>query len=128
MNQSLIEIKPALLGNKCSACPINTSYMAAENEDMQCITCPMGSSATDDSGVTHCVQESPNLIQTGLKVLGYLFGNCQLVFSSRLYYIWMLIYRKDSVVKIGQPEFLLFICVGAIMSTSAIILLTPLAC
>jgi hypothetical protein len=88
----------------------------------------MGSSATDDNGVTHCVQESPNLIQTGLKVLEYLFGNCQLVFSSRLYYIWMLIYRKDSVVKIGQPEFLLFICVGAIMSTSAIILLTPLAC
>jgi hypothetical protein len=122
VNQSLIEIEPALLGNKCSSCPINT-YMAVENEYMRCVACPIGSSTMDESGATYCVQESPNLIPTGLKVLGYLF----VIVSWSLaigYIIWMIIHREDSVVKIGQPEFLLFICVGAIMSTSAIIPLT----
>ena len=72
MNQTLIEIEPALLGDKCSSCPTD-SYMAVENDDFQCIACPMGSGTMGDSGATNCVLVEANAISTGLKVMRYLF-------------------------------------------------------
>jgi hypothetical protein len=122
VNQTSIESEPSLLGNKCSACPIDT-YMSEENEDLQCIACPADSSTSGKIGATHCVREEPNLIPTGIKSLGYAF----VVISWSLaigYTVWMYLHRNGSVINISQPEFLLFICIGALISTSTIIPLT----
>jgi hypothetical protein len=122
VNQTLIEIEPSLLGKKCSACPID-SYISEKNEDLRCLACPEGGSTMGNIGATSCFRENPNLIPKGLKSMGYLF----VVISWSLaigYIVWMIFNRKDSVIEIGQPEFLFFICVGAIISTSAIIPLT----
>ena len=37
------------------------------------------------------------------------------------YLVWVVLNRKNSVVKISQPEFLVMMCVGAMISSSAII-------
>ena len=52
--------------------------------------------------------------------MGYLF--VAISWSMSLGYIaWIFKYKNDSVVKISQPEFLLLICIGAIISSGAII-------
>jgi len=122
VDQTLIEFEPSLLGSKCSACPID-SYISEENEDLRCLACPEGSSTMGDIGATSCFRKDPNLIPNGLKSMGYLF--VAISWSLAIgYIVWMIVHRNDSVIKIGQPEFLFFICVGAIISTSAIIPLT----
>ena len=122
VDQTLIEFEPSLLGSKCSACPID-SYISEVNEDLRCLACPEGSSTMGDIGATSCFRENPNLIPNGLKSMGYLF--VAISWSLAIgYIVWMIVHRNDSVIKIGQPEFLFFICVGAIISTSAIIPLT----
>jgi len=122
VNKELIKTEPSLLGNKCSACPID-SYTSEENEYLQCIVCPAESSTMGDIGATKCFQENPNLIPVGAKSMGYLFVTISWSFAIG-YIVWMIWHRDDSVIKIGQPEFLFFICVGAIISSSAIIPLT----
>jgi hypothetical protein len=122
VDQTLIELDPSLLEKKCSPCPID-SYLSEENVDLQCLACPEGSSTLGDIGATSCFQTNPNLIPKGLKAMGYLF--VAISWSLAIgYIVWMIVHRNDSVIKIGQPEFLFFICVGAIISTSAIIPLT----
>ena len=122
VNQTLIESEPSLLGNKCSACPVD-SYTSIENESLRCIACPIGSSTMGKRGATACLEDNPNLIPTGLKAMGYVFVICSWSLAIG-YIVWMIKHKDDSVVKIGQPEFLFFICIGAIISTSAIIPLT----
>jgi len=122
VNQTMIEVEPSLLRDKCSSCAIN-SYISEENDFLQCITCPMGSSTMGDVGATNCIKVDSNLIPIGLKSMGYLF----VVISWSLsigYLAWMVVNKNDSVIKIGQPEFLFFICVGAMISSSTIIPLT----
>ncbi|KAL7532547.1 hypothetical protein ACHAXR_007278 [Thalassiosira sp. AJA248-18] len=117
-NQTLIEIEPDLLGGKCSACPMD-SYTAWENNFMQCDACPPGSTTAVEAGATNCVQLKENLIG-GLQIMGYIF----VVISWAMafgYIAWVVINKNDPVVKVSQPEFLLLICIGAVISTSAII-------
>lgn len=119
VDNSLIETEPSILKSKCSACPEDT-YLGLENEELQCLACPSGSSTKGEVGATFCVQDNPNLIPTGLKTLGYIF--VVISWSLAIFYgVWMYFYRADSVVKIGQPEFLAIILVGAFLSSSAII-------
>lgn len=117
LNGTLIEVEPALLGTKCSGCPLNT-YTSVENSLMQCNACP-SESQTNGTGSTYCIQVEENLIG-GLGIMGYLF--VAISWSMSLGYIaWIFKYKNDSVVKISQPEFLLLICIGAIISSGAII-------
>lgn len=122
VNRTSIEMEPALLRDKCSACAINL-YMAVENEAMECVTCPLGSNTANATGAIECVKQDANLNLNGMKLMGYLFVAISWSFSIG-YVVWMIAHKNDSVVKISQPEFLFFICVGAMMSTSAIIPLT----
>jgi hypothetical protein len=122
VNHTLIETEAGLLEDKCSACP-RDSYSAIDNDHMECIPCPYGSSTLENTGAISCVRENANLIARGFKIMGYLF----VIISWSLaigYIVWMISNKDGSVVKISQPEFLFFICIGAILSTSAIIPLT----
>lgn len=119
VDQLLIETEPSILKTKCSACPVDT-YNLEENEDLECIVCPMGSTTKGEIGSTQCFMDEPNLIPLGIKSLGYIF--VAVSWSMAIgYMVWMIMHREDSVIKIGQPEFLFIILIGAIISTSAII-------
>jgi len=122
VDQLLIEAEPSLLQSKCSACPVDT-YMPESNVELECFACPVDSTTKGETGATFCLTDEPNLIPTGLKSLGYIF----VVTSWSLaigFIVWMFIHREDSVIKIGQPEFLLMLCIGAMLSSSSIIPLT----
>ncbi len=119
VNQLLIETEPSILQSKCSACPLDT-YQPEENKEWECLACPTGSTTKGETGATYCLEDDPNLIPQGLKVLGYIFvvSSWSLAIA---YMVWMFIHKEDSVVKIGQPEFLLILCIGAMISSSSII-------
>lgn len=115
-----MENDPAILADKCLQCPADT-FSQYENINLQCLKCPEGS--TSEVGANYCVATEDNMTPVGLKVLGYIF--VVLSWSSAIGYMtWLFRNRKDTVVRMGQPEALFLLCLGAIISTSAIIPLT----
>jgi len=117
LNGTSIQTEAAILDHKCGECP-SQSYTSVENVYPGCNTCPEGTE-TNGSGATFCVQLEENLIGP-LGIMGYIFVAISWAMSlGYLFWIWR--YKTDSVVKISQPEFLTLICLGAIISSSAII-------
>jgi hypothetical protein len=112
----------ALMRDKCSLCPVD-SFTNVSNLQLQCNTCPLGSSTEFLEGRTFCTKVDDEMIGTGLRVLGYFGVACTWVAS--LYFArWTIQHRSDSVVKIGQMEFLLTICVAAMVSSAAVVFLS----
>lgn len=120
IDQELVEGDPAILADKCTLCPADT-FAQYENTDLTCQQCPEGS--TSGEGANYCVATEDNLTSIGLKVLGVIFVVVSWC-SSIGYMVWLYLKRKDPVVRMSQPESLFLLCVGAVISTSAIIPLT----
>lgn len=120
IDQQLVENDPAILADKCSLCPADT-VAQHENTDLKCRQCPEGSTSVE--GANYCVATKDNLTSIGLKVLGIIFVVISWC-SAIGYMVWLHLKRNDPVVRMSQPESLFLLCVGAIISSSAIIPLT----
>eukprot|EP00985_Skeletonema_marinoi_P006921 scaffold3024_cov115-Skeletonema_marinoi.AAC.7 len=120
IDQNLVEGDPAILADKCTLCPAGT-FAQYENTNLLCQQCPEGSMSLE--GANYCVATKDNLTSVGLQVLGTIF--VVVSWSSTIgYMVWLYLKRKNPVVKMSQPESLFLLCVGAFISTSAIIPLT----
>ncbi|KAK1740327.1 GABA-B receptor [Skeletonema marinoi] len=120
IDQNLVEGDPAILADKCTLCPAGT-FAQYENTNLLCQQCFEGSISLE--GANYCVATKDNLTSVGLQVLGIIF--VVVSWSSTIgYMVWLYLKRKNPVVKMSQPESLFLLCVGAFISTSAIIPLT----
>ncbi|CAB9525581.1 Gamma-aminobutyric acid (GABA) B receptor [Seminavis robusta] len=119
VNQSVIANERSILTDKCSPCPVD-SYRRVGMSSYECQPCKDGSGTDAFMGAAICHQVEDNLIPRGLLAFGYcimlLSLCCSLGFA-----VWTVIHRHDAVVKIGQIEFLLLICLGSMISSSSII-------
>lgn len=122
INQTHIHDNPDLLGSKCALCPADT-YKDGVNADYSCQVCSPGSGTDNKDGATVCIELDDNLISDGLIIFGYCIA--ALVFCLATgFAIWTIKHRNDPVVRIGQMEFLLLICLGPFFSSSCIIALS----
>ena len=119
VNETLVATRGAILGSKCDMCPVNT-YTATSNQQTQCRACPDGSTTGGSMGGSFCVQEQDNLLTNATLAFGYaaVAATWILSFSFMLWLIWN---RNNPVVRISQLEFLMIVCMGAIISSSTII-------
>lgn len=109
----------ALLSSQCRPCPVDTIRLRVKG-DLQCSPCPKGSSTEGRIGATTCVKHNANLIPVGLKAAAY--ASVGIVWLLALFFIgWLTKHRQDPVVTISQYQFLVLICVGAMISSSSII-------
>lgn len=116
----LVAMDPAILEDKCAACPADT-FTGSENTDTSCNSCPEGS--TSEEGSHYCLAFEANMTPIGVQVLGYIFVGVSWCMALG-YMVWVWRNRRDTVVTMAQPEALWLLCIGAIISTSAIIPLT----
>ena len=120
VNSTHLETRPDLLSSKCDACPINT-FSASRNIDTNCQACEEGSSTEGQEGATNCAKLDDRMVPSGILVIGYTV--VALVYTLAIgFAIWTIRHRQDPVVRIGQVEFLLLICLGPIISSSSIVL------
>ena len=75
------------------------------------------------NGRNVCVVEDENLISSGLLAFGYTATGISW-FLGLFFLGWIFKHRKENLVKVSQIEFLVLICVGAIISSSTIIALS----
>jgi 7 transmembrane sweet-taste receptor of 3 GCPR len=112
----------AMLASGCSECPIDT-YLPDESLKFQCTPCSAGSSTDGLTGQTSCVAIDDNLLSPGILSFGYVMvALTWLLCLAFMSWIWT--YRNDPVVNVSQKEFLILICVGAMISSSTIIALS----
>jgi 7 transmembrane sweet-taste receptor of 3 GCPR len=120
VNVTRIEVDPAILNSKCELCPVDT-FSDAANEDTSCRTCAEGASTRGEEGSNICIKLEDNLVPSGLLALGYCI--VAVIYSLAIgFAVWTILHRDDPVVRIGQVEFLLMICVGPMISSSSIII------
>ena len=118
-NETLRKSDGAMLESGCSECPVDT-FLPREEMTFRCTTCPLGSSTNGLTGQTSCVMIDDNLLSSGVLIFGYVMVAITWLLSSG-FLAWICAYRKDPVVKVSQQEFLILICVGAMISSSTII-------
>mmetsp|Transcript_42994 Transcript_42994/g.103963 ORF Transcript_42994/g.103963 Transcript_42994/m.103963 type:complete len:1227 (+) Transcript_42994:445-4125(+) len=112
----------AMLESGCSECPVDT-FLPREDLTFQCTACPPGSTTNGLTGQTSCVMVDDNLLSTGVLIFGYVMvAITWLLCFGFLGWIWF--YRNDPVVNVSQKEFLVLICIGALISSSTIISLS----
>ncbi|CAB9511865.1 Gamma-aminobutyric acid (GABA) B receptor [Seminavis robusta] len=118
VNETLVITGDAILGDKCEQCSVD-SFMAISNQQLECMACPEGSTTDGSTGATNCIVENDNLLSPGTLAFGYLAATTTWVLSLGFTY-WIVKHRKDPVVLLSQFEFLVLICLGAIISSSTI--------
>jgi 7 transmembrane sweet-taste receptor of 3 GCPR len=122
VNETLVLHEESILGNKCEVCPVDT-YTATSNQLLQCHVCPVGSTTGGLTGQAHCVQENDNLLSAGTLSFGYLAASITWILS--LGFIgWLIKNKSHPVVQLSQFEYMIMICIGAILSSSTIIALS----
>ena len=121
-NLTRITSEASLMVEKCSLCPVDT-FIDNPTFQLQCEICPAGSSTELREGQTSCITVDDTMVGTGLHVLGYFGVFC--TWCLAIYFFrWTVLHHQDPVVKIGQPEFLLTICVAAMVSSASVIFLS----
>ena len=121
-NETYRKSDGAMLDSGCSECPVD-SFLPTDQLKFQCTACPPGSSTNGLTGQTSCVMVDDNLLSTGVLVFGYVMVAITWILCFG-FLGWIWIYRKDPVVNVSQKEFLVLICVGALISSSTIISLS----
>jgi len=116
-----VQNETALLESKCDTCPLDTFSMS-NSRNLQCMTCPAGSTTEGEIGSTYCVQMELNLLSPGVLVMGYIFVALSWCFSLG-YFVWIYRNKEHPVVSMGQIEFLTLFCLGTFISSSSIIAL-----
>eukprot|EP00957_Ditylum_brightwellii_P089603 6824596-Ditylum_brightwellii.AAC.1 len=94
----------------------------SNSRNLQCTTCPAGSTTEGEIGSTYCVQMELNLLSPGILVMGYVFVALSWCFSLG-YFVWIYRNKEHPVVSMGQIEFLTLFCLGTFISSSSIIAL-----
>lgn len=121
-NNTRTKVEESLLLEKCSLCPIDT-FAATPNLGHECQVCPSGATTNFLQGQTFCSRVDDNLVGVELHILGNFGVLCTWILAI-LFGSWTVRHRKDPVVAIGQPEFLLTICFAAMVSSSSVIFLS----
>jgi hypothetical protein len=123
VNGSAIEMQPSLLTDKCSACPVDTynpSFSIDQQHCEHCLPCPLGSTTIGRSGATQCIAHNPQMLSLSVRIVGLIL--VIIVWLSAAGCLkWLIKFRNDPVVKIGQIQFLVIICVGAVISSSSML-------
>ena len=109
----------SILGPKCSPCPVDT-FSAVSSNALACEVCPVGSTTNGETGVSACTLYEDNLISPGLIGFG---AACAAVcwVLALIFLVWCFWNRKDPVVSMAQLEYLVLICIGAIISSSSLV-------
>lgn len=110
LNETLQVEQGALLLGSCSACPVD-SYTPPDSRLRECNKCPDGTSTLDLEAVEVCTIRKDNLLPTGMLAFGYIAVAITWILSIG-FTTWLILYKKDAVVKVGQFEFLIMICIG----------------
>eukprot|EP00521_Asterionellopsis_glacialis_P009047 CAMPEP_0195283310 /NCGR_PEP_ID=MMETSP0707-20130614/1897_1 /TAXON_ID=33640 /ORGANISM="Asterionellopsis glacialis, Strain CCMP134" /LENGTH=975 /DNA_ID=CAMNT_0040342455 /DNA_START=118 /DNA_END=3045 /DNA_ORIENTATION=- len=122
VSTTAIQNDDCMLCNKCDSCPIDT-FTLRPNQQLQCNACPAGSTTTEKEGQESCTIIKENLLPGPILVFAYI-GVAIVWLLSAVFIYWIIKNKTDPVVRIGQPEFLILICVGAIISSSSVIFLS----
>ncbi|CAJ1964634.1 unnamed protein product [Cylindrotheca closterium] len=122
VNNSLIEAQGALLLNTCSGCPLDT-FTKSPSRSKQCEVCPEDSTTVGLDTNEYCVYREDNLLPTWMLALAYILVTISWCLSL-FFAIWLFRNRKDAVVRVGQIEFLLLLCFGAILSSATVVALS----
>lgn len=121
INTTRIEVDSDSLSSKCNLCSVDT-FSAETNADTSCRACEAGSSTEGKEGANICVKLEDNLVPSGLLSVGYCV--MALVYTLAISFaVWTIRHRNDPIVRIGQIEFLLLICLGPMISSSSILIL-----
>ena len=119
VNRSKVIQDAAILASKCDSCPVDT-YRSADMAPFECRPCQDGSATDGAAGSEQCTRLEEHLMPQWLLVFGHTIMS--LVFLCAFSCIaWTFYHWKDAVVLISQPDFLLLICFGSILSSSSII-------
>jgi hypothetical protein len=106
----------------CSQCPVDT-FVPRSTLAFQCTRCPAGSTTDGLEGQESCYDIDDNLLSPGALAFGYLAVALTWILGF-VFMCWIGYHRNDPVVRMSQKEFLLLICVGAMISSSTIIALS----
>lgn len=112
----------SILESGCTDCPIDT-FLPTDSTSFECQQCPAGSSTNGLKGQDACFAVNDNLMSEGVLVFGYVAVAVTFILSIG-FLVWIWAYRHDAVVKISQIEFLVFVCIGAMISSSTIVALS----
>jgi hypothetical protein len=112
----------SILKSGCEPCPVNT-FRPQPSQSFQCNACPEGSDTNGLTGQDVCFAIDDNLLPNGILIFGYVAVSITWILSlSFMSWIWY--HQNDPVVKMSQKEFLVLICIGAMISSSTIIALS----
>jgi hypothetical protein len=112
----------SLLLNGCQPCPVDSHTIRPSNAQ-ECLACPDESHTSRETGQTFCILQDANLIKLGALGFGY-FAACVSWAMSLYFLYWIHKHRKHHIANIGQRGFLTLICIGTIISTSTVIVLS----
>ena len=121
VNTSMWAEGGSLLADGCDFCPVD-SFTRQPTRAFQCEACP-NSNTNGLIGSDRCYVYNDNLLASGILALGYVMTSVSWLLALG-FLAWLFTYRKDPVVKVSQVEFLVLICLGAIVSSSSVIALS----
>lgn len=122
VNVSILANRTALLDNVCSLCPKDTNTPQS-GSFLQCLACPSGTSTNGAAGASNCTRYNDNLLSEGTLIFGYIvlaIGWCM----AMIFMAWIVVYRRDPVVRLAQIPFLFLLCFGGMVTSGAILALT----
>jgi 7 transmembrane sweet-taste receptor of 3 GCPR/Tyrosine-protein kinase ephrin type A/B receptor-like len=122
VNETIVTTGDAILESKCAQCPAGT-FTAESNQQLQCQACPEGSSTDGAIGQSNCSHENENLLSPGTLAFGYIAAGITWILSIA-FAGWLFKHRNDPVVLLSQLEFMLLVCLGAVISSSTIFALS----
>lgn len=114
------EIKTLLAGG-CAMCPVDT-FSKDPTSAFECNKCPRDSNTNDLVGSRFCYVYEDNRLSNGILAFGYVATSISWLLAFGFLF-WIYRYRHDAMVKVSQPQFLILICIGAIISSSSVIML-----
>ncbi|KAL7576618.1 hypothetical protein ACA910_005556 [Epithemia clementina (nom. ined.)] len=112
----------ALLEGVCWSCPPET-FESSPGQSLECTPCPPGTTTDGACGSLNCTKHDDNLLSNGMLSFGYVALAISWLMAL-VFFVWVLVHRRDPVVRLAQIPFLLLICVGGIVSSSSIVGLT----
>jgi hypothetical protein len=112
----------SVLASGCAPCPVDT-YTLDPSEAQECTPCRAGSSTEGMEGQDKCYVFEDNLLSEGILAFGYTATTITWILSIS-FISWLFLHRDDPVVRVSQIEFLVLICIGAMISSSTVIALS----
>jgi len=119
LNDTLFDENDAILLSSCSACPLDT-FIKSPSRIKQCEMCPEDSTTIGLDTSEYCVYHEDNLLPTWIRMMSYIL--VAVSWSLSIWFIsWLIRNREDAVVRVGQIEFLLLLCFGALLPSATVV-------